>query len=394
MPMPIPQTVSDKAALRAGGAGRAHAGRWTRRGAAWRAVLLVAVASGTAGPIGAQRGDAPDGPAVSFTAPRTGDGIVVSSNARCLACHAMPGLGYRDSVDAPARTFTIAAEAFRSSVHGTLACSQCHPAATTFPHPAGMAAAPATCDGDCHATDSLGAPYSHRREAAELAASVHGRPGDPDAPQCLTCHGAGDPHAVTRLSDAPPAERMASCVACHDDREMMARHGVPTDAVASYRRSFHYKAIRFGEAHTASCPDCHTAHHILPASDSASTVAAGNLTQTCGQAGCHAGAERNFAVSGANHLDLRVDRTPVLFVEEKFFFLLTAGTMAMLVVGIVLDVQRKFNWLMLARRVGAFAGRHARTVARLLAGRLLRLRPVAAVVGRTAFHVMRRVLYD
>ena len=81
-----------------------------------------------------------------------------------------------------------------------------------------------------------------------------------------------------------------------------------TDAVDSYRRSFHYKAIRFGETNTAVCQDCHTVHDVLPKDSAHSSIADANLPKTCGQSDCHPGAQMNFSMSGANHLDLRIDR--------------------------------------------------------------------------------------
>lgn len=150
---------------------------------------------------------------------------------------------------------------------------------------------------------------------------------------------------------------MALCVDCHDDRARMTRNHVEPDAVSSYRRSFHYKAIKFGARQAAVCQDCHTTHRILPPWDSRSSVAPAALPATCGQAACHPGARTRFAVSGANHLDLRVKHEPVLRAEEWLFWILTAGTMAMLVVGIVLDVQKKFGWFVLVKRVAGRARR-------------------------------------
>jgi len=49
-------------------------------------------------------------------------------------------------------------------------------------------------------------------------------------------------------------------------------------------------------------------------------------------------------------LDLRVKREPVLWAEEWLFRLLTVGTMAMLMIGIVLDVQKKFGWFAVVDR--------------------------------------------
>lgn len=141
---------------------------------------------------------------------------------------------------------------------------------------------------------------------------------------------------------------MALCADCHDDRARMARNAVEPEAVSSYKRSFHYKAIKFGARQAAVCQDCHTTHRIRPPSDSTSSVAPAALSTTCGQTACHPGARTSFAVSGANHLDLRIKREPILWAEEWLFRTLTAGTMAMLVVGIVLDVQKTFGWVAVA----------------------------------------------
>ena len=74
---------------------------------------------------------------------------------------------------------------------------------------------------------------------------------------------------------------------------------------------------------------------------------------------------------------------PLLWFEEKFFMVLTAGTMLMLLVGIVLDVQRKFGWVALLRRLVGALGRG-----------LGRLRPSLARSGRRGLLLARRVLID
>ena len=143
----------------------------------------------------------------------------------------------------------------------------------------------------------------------------------------------------------------------------MRRNQVEPDAVSSYRRSFHYKAITFGSLQPAVCPDCHTAHRILPPTDPKSSVAPAALPATCGQTACHAGARASFAVSGANHLDLRVKQEPMLAAEEWLFWSLTTGTLTMLGMGILHDVQKKFGWVVLLNRVSVRLGRQLRAIA-------------------------------
>ncbi len=352
-------------------------------------------AVGCVGPLPAQTAGTASGARAAAAGVGTG---VQNAGADCLKCHALPNLGYRDTAGAAPRSFTVAPDRYRASAHGKLTCRQCHADIDSFPHPASTQRKRVTCDQDCHAVDSTGASYTHGKIAAEFRASVHGdsmttgrsgrsAPGrSPDDPTCAGCHGGGDAHAIVPVAKVSRATRMGLCVGCHDDRTMMARHGVSPEAVASYRRSFHYKAVHFGQAGTAICTDCHTAHHILPATDPRSSIAPAALTRTCGQAHCHEGAGRSFAVSGANHLDLRVEREPLLWFEEKFFLLLTGGTMLMLLVGIVLDVQRKFGWLALVRRA-----------ARGLAGAggvQGRLRPALARSGRRGLRLARQLLID
>ena len=288
---------------------------------------------------------------------------------RCLKCHGMANFAFRDSVNAPLRNLTVPADSFALSVHGRLQCQQCHGDISQYPHEMAGPKVPVSCGTDCHATDSTGNAYSHASTVTAFQRSAHrkGLSSDPDgSPTCLTCHGGGNPHGVARAKQAlPPAEKMALCISCHDDAALMNRHQVDPEAVASYRRSFHYKAIRFGESNTAVCQDCHTAHDILPADSAASSIAPGHIAQTCGQQQCHPGARMSFAMSGANHLSLRIAREPVLWWLEKFFLLLTAGTMAMLVVGIVLDIQRSFGWgVLFGKSLGRLGAGWRRVTAR------------------------------
>ena len=289
----------------------------------------------------------------------------------------MANLAIRESGSVSLHSFSVSPAKFAASVHGRLSCQQCHGEVGPYPHQFQDGRAKVTCAQDCHTKDRAGRLYSHAATVADFDTSAHrsSAPGDPlDRPTCLSCHGAGDPHAIEPAKDQSPRARMALCVDCHDDRSRMTRNHVEPDAVSSYTRSFHYKAITFGARQAAVCQDCHTTHRILPRSDPRSSVAPAALPATCGQSACHPGARTHFAVSGANHLDLRVKREPVLWAEERLFWLLTAGTMAMLVVGVVLDVQKTFGWLALLRRI---------------AGRARRRLDVVSVVGRRTIRFAR-----
>jgi hypothetical protein len=285
---------------------------------------------------------------------------VPTDSSRCLTCHGMRNLTVRESVGTSLHDFSVSST-FASSVHGRLTCDQCHGNVGPYPHE-GTQRARVTCAQDCHARDREGRSYSHAAAVADFERSVHGSGGHgnaADRPSCLTCHGHGDAHSIQSSKTLSRDARMALCDGCHSDGARMIRNHVEVDAVPSYRRSFHYKAIKFGGRDTAVCQDCHTTHRIRPGSDSTSSIAATALPATCGKTACHPGAGTRFAISGTNHLGLRVKREPVLWAEEWLFRLLTAGTMAMLVIGIVLDVQKKFGWL-------AFMERATQSVRRLL----------------------------
>ena len=290
---------------------------------------------------------------------------------RCLKCHGMSNFAFRDSATMSVHDYTINRDIFKTSIHGKLACQQCHQDIKEYPHKIEDTRVRVSCGADCHASDSSGKEYLHLTVFNEFQQSVHrqGLSNDrQDNPGCTTCHGSGNPHGIAKAVKIMSArEKMDLCIGCHDDISMMAKHKVDPEAVSSYKRSFHYKAIRFGQTNTAVCQDCHTTHHILPKDSAASSIAAGHIAQTCGQENCHHGAAINFAMSGANHLALRIEREPVLWYLEKFFIVLTLGTMIMLFVGITLDIQRKYRWVFVLRGMYRRARASLRIAMHLLA---------------------------
>jgi hypothetical protein len=289
--------------------------------------------------------------------------LAPAGDAKCFRCHALPGFGYQEPP--LEHRLTVEPQAFAESAHGKIACTACHPGAAELPHPAELAKMRPTCASECHATDEHGAPKTHAAVVGTFSASVHAKESA-DSPRCATCH--GDAHRVRHIKGVLGAkERIALCADCHEDRARMVRNQVDPDAVASYRRSFHYKAVRFGARGTAVCQDCHTTHGALKPRDPAASVSPANIERTCSRAGCHTGGKMSFAMSGANHLDLRIQRTPLLRVEEHFFRWLTIGSLGALGIGLVFDVQRRLGWLELVHRFGRLASALATRAARQLA---------------------------
>ncbi len=265
-------------------------------------------------------------------------------SARCLVCHDVPGFVVRDSLGGPARVLTVAGGAFARSIHGTLACSQCHAEIRRYPHGEIAPRTRARCDGDCHAADSTGRAVTHADAARAFGASVHGaaaRGPAADLPTCVSCHG-GDAHAVPAApARSDRAVRLAACAPCHADGERMRAHDVEAGAVPSYERSFHFKAFELGSRRAAVCTDCHGAHDVLAVRDARARTRPDRLPATCGQDDCHRGARRPFAASGANHLDLRIARHPVLALVRTLFHVFGACVLAILGAGVLLDLVRR-----------------------------------------------------
>ncbi len=113
---------------------------------------------------------------------------------------------------------------------------------------------------------------------------------------CAGCHG-GDASATDEdkaMSSAAgfigvpsKTEIPEFCGRCHSNIEFMRQFQprIPTDQVEQYRTSVHGKRLVAGDKKVADCTSCHTAHGILPASDSRSTVHALNVPNMCRK--CH-----------------------------------------------------------------------------------------------------------
>jgi hypothetical protein len=117
---------------------------------------------------------------------------------------------------------------------------------------------------------------------------------------CSGCHG-GD-HTKTDEEDAmntlkgfvgipTPRDMPNFCGKCHAKIEIMRTYQprIATDQVDQYATSVHGKKLSEGDSNVATCVSCHTAHSILPAKDTRSTVYAINIPVTCNK--CHGNGE-------------------------------------------------------------------------------------------------------
>ncbi len=240
----------------------------------------------------------------------------------CQSCHAGE-MGAHKAVNA---------DGLARSPHKDLKCQDCHSAITSAPHTPEMLKEKAAC-GNCH-TDQIAAfnKSTHMRQDYS--------PGD--HPNCIFCHGKGDPHAITAGAKWSRAQKVAVCTQCHQQKERMGRYRVDPDAVSSYEESFHGKTLlRFGNLKVAICTDCHGHHDVLSPNNPAAPTHRDNAAKTCGQQGCHVGAKVNFAMSGANHLRLKLKESPVLSGELLFFRTLLFGMIGVMLTIIMLDLRKE-----------------------------------------------------
>lgn len=217
------------------------------------------------------------------------------------------------------------------SVHGTLGCTDCHTDIKDFPHPSKRAKVQcATCHDDeaTHAKASIhgavdvscqschGDPHEvaaaaqtapakcaqcHADEVKEFHQSIHGQAaakGDPDAPNCMSCH--GPVHQIQASSEAASTVAKKNlpdtCAACHSNQQFLSRHKIPfAHPVELYKQSVHGRAVVDGDGAAATCSDCHGSHGILPSQDPRSKVNHFNIPTTCGR--CHKDISKTYLES-------------------------------------------------------------------------------------------------
>ncbi len=244
----------------------------------------------------------------------------------CLACHGQAGMKSEKG-----RSISIDPAKHASSVHGILGCTDCHADIKDFPHPAKRAKVECStchadesshisasihgaadvkcqsCHGDPHEVTAAAqtAPAKceqcHADELKDFRQSIHGQAaakGDPDAPNCMSCH--GPVHQIVTASDA--ASHVAkknlpdTCASCHSNPQFLSRHEIPfAHPVELYKQSVHGRAVADGDSAAATCSDCHGSHNILPAKDARSKVSHWNIPSTCGQ--CHSEISKTYLES-------------------------------------------------------------------------------------------------
>ncbi len=208
------------------------------------------------------------------------------ADADCLRCHERESLTSADG-----RSLFVNPAELAGSRHNNVTCSQCHTGVrASLARPCRDLTAKVDC-ASCHA--AIG---------EEFLTSTHGLLSareDQNAPTCLECHGTHktlgrlDPESPTFALNIP-----ALCARCHREGEKAAVRyaGNQHEITDHYAESIHGKGLlESGLVVTATCTDCHTAHHELPGKDAQSSVNPDNISATCGR--CHHGIQDQFSRS-------------------------------------------------------------------------------------------------
>ena len=194
----------------------------------------------------------------------------------CSTCHLAIGV---DRLTKPVQQF-------KDDIHAAkgFGCVSCHGGDATSPGMEAMDRAKGyigkptptqvieVC-GRCHSDARFMRQYNPSLridQVAEYYTSVHGRRlrelKDPKVATCASCH---IPHSIRPPSDSRssvyPARVADTCGSCHANAEYMAPYKIPTDQLAKYKKSVHWKMMTSkGDLSAPTCNDCHGNHGAAP----------------------------------------------------------------------------------------------------------------------------------
>ena len=305
----------------------------------------------------------------------------------CLLCHKYPGISRVDE-EGKMKLYYVNEDIFNNSVHAKVKCEGCHTDIKEIPH---KPAVKVDCLVECHIIEPASEKkFSHKDVQTFIDSSVHGaldkegkekefkedmpsckdchdnplyrpisffkkvRPGvsEQSLGRCRVCHKSDDfiyrfyNHITTRLHKSRnPLNIAQMCARCHDDFELVTRHGL-SRTVFSYGETYHGKAASFLDETIPDCLDCHvrkgeSVHQMLAHKDPNASTSAQNRGKICTTLDCHPNASPKLATYGV-HAEFNLTQSPVQYFFTAFFIVLTGGTLLPLMVIIFLDIVRRF----------------------------------------------------
>ena len=224
-------------------------------------------------------------------------------NEDCLECHTDPTTSRTvQGKTVPMRVFRT--NQFQVSVHGKLACVDCHVGIKDLVHESKLP--PPNCI-NCHE-----ARPDHEKAAREYATSIHGVShtlGASGAASCWDCHGSHEMAPAKHLKS--PVFKLnlpSTCAVCHSNEGLTKEYQMKyPEAAAQYMDSIHGRALlKMGLIVAPSCNDCHGVHDIKRAVDRDAPINPANVAKTCGK--CHVKIEETYNQSKHGQLLLKGDK--------------------------------------------------------------------------------------
>ncbi|MEW6109917.1 MAG: cytochrome c3 family protein [Nitrospirota bacterium] len=265
-------------------------------------------------------------------------------SANCLACHSAMK-GRLETSGGRLIELNVDTDRFRTSVHGSLSCTDCHMRFSENPHSLPSAPVPSSVlsvsskVSSKHTVDPVAAAACnncHEDIYKKVLDSVHGRniteKNKTDGALCLDCHGS--PHYITRSTD--PGSRVSrknqveTCGKCHGDEKIIEKYSLEENVMESFEESFHGRKLHLGHMRAPVCSSCHNAHDIRTKDDPASPVFGKNKLETCGK--CHKGANEKF-IPAITHKPAG----PIPHYAEIGLIFLTMGVFAFVVLHVLLE---------------------------------------------------------
>lgn len=295
----------------------------------------------------------------------TGFRAEAADKENCLMCHKYRQLGRIDEKGRK-RNYNVNENIYASSIHRNVPCRDCHISITKLPHD--PITEEVNCANECHIKPPFAKEnFSHKKIIETYNKSVHGtKPDDPPEltaakpyckychlnplfemveekriafketlQRCLNCHEEKGvtqaykhiTHRLRHKTSRSPQEIVQLCSKnCHEDVELMKKFKVSKEtleAVETYNRSIHGKAVALGSQEAADCVSCHATsaiHDIYKKDEKEAMVHKDNLVKTCEQ--CHKKVNNRFIQIDV-HSDITREEKPTLYFVNlalKFVF--------------------------------------------------------------------------
>lgn len=181
-------------------------------------------------------------------------------NERCLRCHGMKTLSYKDETTGKVVSLSVDAEKFATSNHSRMSCINCHEGEyREYPHANTGDRQRITCLG-CHKPGNKKSRFrvsNFNEIGRQFNRSVHFK-ALPDAFDCFSCH---DPHVfevksdITTENNAIRADNSV-CLECHDYEARFS--ALTTRAFPNLKLSHEWLPSPTMHWRTVRCVECHT----------------------------------------------------------------------------------------------------------------------------------------